>query len=167
MNSAPANHFRKRSNHLPDTTAVSYEIFNREFYSQLDKQGVILDGRFNGGGVAADYVIEVLSRRPLQSGALRDGEDIRLPIAHIDGPKVMLVNEWASSGGDSLAWMFRHAQLGPLVGKRTMGASVGATTVDFIDGGQMRVPDWAWYNPVKGIWDMENNGRPMWKLRLQ
>ncbi|HEY0319356.1 MAG TPA: PDZ domain-containing protein [Pyrinomonadaceae bacterium] len=144
--------------YLPDTFNSGYEIFNREFYAQLDKQGLILDERFNQGGVAADYIIETLRRTPLQSARLRDGADVRMPVGMIAGPKVMLTNELAGSGGDTLPWMWRQAGLGLIVGKRTAGLGVGAAGQDLIDGGRVNVPDWGWYNPVKGIWDIENHG---------
>jgi tricorn protease len=144
--------------YLPDTFSNGYEIFNREFYAQLDKKGLILDERFNQGGVAADYIIEVLRRTPLQSARLREGADISLPVGMIAGPKVMLTNELSGSGGDTLPWMFRQAGLGTIVGKRTAGLGVGASAQELIDGGRISVPDWGWYNPVKGVWDIENRG---------
>jgi tricorn protease len=144
--------------YLPDTFNSGYEIFNREFYAQLDKRGLIVDERFNQGGVAADYIIEVLRRAPLQSARLRDGADISMPVGMIAGPKVMLTNEMSGSGGDTLPWMWRQAGLGPIVGKRTGGLGVGASSQDLIDGGRINVPDWGWYNPAKGIWDIENHG---------
>lgn len=144
--------------YLPDTFTSGYEIFNRDFYAQLDKQGLILDERFNQGGVAADYIIEILRRVPLQSARLRDGADVRMPVGMISGPKVMLTNEMSGSGGDTLPWMWRQAGLGLIVGKRTSGLGVGASGQDLIDGGRINVPDWGWYNPVKGVWDIENRG---------
>lgn len=144
--------------YLPDTFNNGYEIFNREFYAQLDKQGLILDERFNQGGVAADYIIEALRRMPLQSARMREGADVRMPVGMIAGPKVMLINELAGSGGDTLPWMWRQSGLGLIVGKRTAGLGVGASAQDLIDGGRINVPDWGWYNPSKGIWDIENRG---------
>lgn len=144
--------------YLPDTFNMGYEIFNRDFYAQLDKQGLILDERFNQGGVAADYIIEILRRVPLQAARLRDGADVRMPVGMITGPKVMLTNEMSGSGGDTLPWMWRQAGLGPIVGKRTAGLGVGAANQELIDGGRISVPDWGWYNPVKGVWDIENRG---------
>jgi tricorn protease len=144
--------------YLPDTFNSGYEIFNREFYAQLDKQGVIVDERFNQGGVAADYIIEALRRTPLQAARLREGMDVSMPMGMIQGPKVMLTNEMSVSGGDTLPWMWRQAGLGLIVGKRTGGLGVGASAQELIDGGRINVPDWGWYNPVKGVWDIENRG---------
>jgi len=144
--------------YLPDTADPGYNTFNREFYAQLDKQGMIVDGRFNEGGRAADYIIDTLRRISLQRAALRDAEDVRIPTGIIEGPKVLLTNEMAGSGGDSLPWMWQQARLGPVVGTRTGGAGVGAATHQLIDGGSYRVPDWGWFDPKSGNWLMENRG---------
>jgi tricorn protease len=143
---------------LPDTADAGYNAFNREFYAQLDKQGIVVDGRFNEGGRAADYIIDTLRRVPLQRARLRDAEDIRIPTGIVEGPKVLLTNEMAGSGGDSLPWMWQQTKLGPVVGFRTGGAGVGASTHQLIDGGSFQVPDWGWYDPRTGTWLMENRG---------
>ena len=144
--------------HLPDTGDAGYNAFNRDFYAQLDKQGMIVDGRFNTGGRAADYIIDTLRRIPLQRAALRDAEDVRIPTGIIEGPKVLLTNEMAGSGGDSLPWMWQQAKLGPVVGTRTGGAGIGANAHSLIDGGSYQVPDWGWFDPKNGTWLMENRG---------
>ncbi len=144
--------------YLPDTSDAGYNAFNRNFYAQLDKQGLIVDGRFNEGGRAADYIIDTLRRVTLQRAVLRDAEDIRIPTGIIEGPKVLLTNEMAGSGGDTLPWMWQQTNLGPVVGRRTGGAGIGASTHQLIDGGSFRVPDWGWYNPRSGTWLMENRG---------
>ena len=143
---------------LPDTSDAGYNAFNRDFYAQLDKQGIIIDGRFNEGGRAADYIIDTLKRIPLQRAMLRNAEDVRIPTGIIDGPKVLLTNEMAGSGGDSLPWMWKRSKVGPVVGTRTGGAGVGATTYQLVDGGSFRVPDWGWYDTETGTWLMENRG---------
>jgi tricorn protease len=153
--------------YLPDTADAGYNAFNRDFYGQLDKQGVIVDGRFNEGGRAADYIIDTLRRIPLQHARLRDAEDVRIPTGIIEGPKVLLTNEMAGSGGDSLPWMWQQAKLGPVVGTRTGGAGVGASTYNLIDGGSFRVPDWGWYDPRTGEWFIENRGvTPDYELEI-
>ncbi len=144
--------------YLTNTSDEGYNTFNREFYAQLDKQGLIVDGRFNEGGRAADYIIDTLKRIPLYRAALRDGADILIPAGIINGPKVLLTNEMAGSGGDSLPWLWQRAKLGPVVGIRTGGAGVGASTHQLLDGGSIRVPDWGWYDPQNGTWLMENRG---------
>jgi tricorn protease len=144
--------------YLPDTSDTGYNTFNLEFYAQLDKQGMIIDGRFNEGGRAADYIIDTLRRVPMQRAQVRDAEDIRIPTGIIEGPKVLLTNESAGSGGDTLPWMWQQTKLGAVVGTRTSGAGIGATTYNVIDGGSFRVPDWGWYDPRTGTWLMENRG---------
>lgn len=143
---------------LPDTSDAGYNAFNREFYAQLDKHGIVIDGRFNEGGRAADYIIDTLRRVPLQRARLRDAEDIRIPTGILEGPKVLLTNEMAGSGGDTLPWMWQQTKLGPVVGFRTAGAGVGATAHQLVDGGNFQVPDWGWYDARTGTWLMENRG---------
>lgn len=153
--------------YLPDTANAGYETFNRDFYGLLDKQGLIVDGRFNTGGRAADYVIDTLRRVPLQHAQLRDSEDIRIPTGIINGPKVLLTNESAGSGGDSLPWMWQQTKIGPVVGTRTAGAGIGATDYELVDRGSYRVPDWGWYDPRTGTWLMENRGvTPDYELEI-
>ena len=153
--------------YLPDTADAGFNAFNHEFYAQLDKAGLIVDGRFNEGGRAADYIIDTLRRIPMQRAALRDADDIRIPTGIIEGPKVLLTNEMAGSGGDSLPWMWQKVELGPVVGTRTGGAGIGATTQPLIDGGSVRVPDWGWYDPRTGTWLMENRGvTPDYELEI-
>jgi tricorn protease len=146
--------------YLPDTGNNGFAIFNREFYAQLDKEGLILDERFNGGGEPADYIIEALQRAPISGYAFRDGKEMPFPTGCINGPKVMIINEAAGSGGDTLPWMFRAARLGTLVGKRTQGATIGnwVTAPSLIDGGTVQPPNRALYDPRTGLWDVENRG---------
>lgn len=144
--------------YLPDTAQGGYTFFNRYFFSQLDKDGAVIDERFNSGGQAADYVIDYL-RKPLMSfWAVRDGEDWRQPFGTMPGPKVMLVNEYSGSGGDYMPYMFRRAGIGPLIGKRTWGGLVGIGGYpSLIDGGSVTAPHFAFYSP-EGKWEIENHG---------
>jgi tricorn protease len=146
--------------YLPDTGENGYEIFNREFYAQLDKQGVIIDERFNGGGQTPDYIIDILRRTPLYKMTSRDSEDVPIPIGVIEGPRVMIINEFASSGGDSMPFMFRAAGLGTIVGKRSLGAKIGGGGKGLLDGGSLVIPDWGHYDHTKGVWGGENFGVP-------
>ena len=119
--------------YLPDTAQGGYSFFNRYFFSQTDKEGVVVDERFNSGGHSADYIIDYL-RKPLMSyWAVRDGEDFRAPFGTIPGPKAMLVNQYSGSGGDLMPWMFRRAGVGPLIGKRTWGGLVGHRRISNLD----------------------------------
>jgi tricorn protease len=144
--------------YLSNTSEEGFNTFNREFYAQLDRQGLVLDARFNEGGRAADHVIDTLRRVPLQRARLRAGEDIRIPVGLIDGPKVLLTNEFSGSGGDTLPWMARRSRAATVVGQRTAGAGVGASNQDLLDGGVIRTPDWGWYDPQTGAWLVENHG---------
>jgi tricorn protease len=146
--------------YLPNTGTPGYQAFNRDFYGQLDKQGLIIDERFNSGGAPADYFIDVLRRAPLSYYAFREGNDLPFPANAMLGPRVMIINEFAGSGGDTLPWMFRQAGLGTLVGQRTYGAGIGGyvNIPELIDGGGISAPNRAFFNPLKGVLDIENNG---------
>ena len=146
--------------YVPNTTTQGHAYFKRYFYPQSYKEAIIVDERFNGGGQAADYYIDIL-RRPLASyWAMRYGADLKTPAASIQGPKVMLIDETAGSGGDFLPWMWRKFGLGKLVGKRTWGGLVG--TLGFpvlMDGGGVTAPNLAIWTPEDG-WIVENVGVP-------
>jgi tricorn protease len=144
--------------YLPDTAAGGFTNFNRYFMAQTDKQGAVIDERFNGGGQIADYIIEVLSRHIESYWSPRYGAIEHTPNAGIYGPKVMIVNEFAGSGGDAMPWLFKQAKLGPLVGKRTWGGLVGIGNIPVLmDGGHVTSPSVAFFSP-KGEWDVENHG---------
>src|SRR4029078_2480240 len=150
-----------------ERAGVRYNAVSREFYAELDKQGMIVDGRFNQGGRAADYIIDTLRRVPLQRAQLRDVEDIRIPSGIIDGPKVLLTNESSGSGGDSLPWMWQQTKIGPVVGARTGGHGIEATSYSLIDNGSFQVPDWGWYDSHTGEWFIENRGiTPEYELEI-
>jgi tricorn protease len=146
--------------YLPDTGGTGYSLFTRDFYANLDKQGLIVDERYNSGGAPADYFIDLLKRAPLSAYMFREGEDMNFPVATILGPKVMITNEYAGSGGDTLPWMFHQAGVGTIVGKRTWGGGIGGFVrmPGFIDGGTMLAPNRAFYNPRTGNYDIENQG---------
>ena len=110
--------------YLPDTSAAGYTYFNRYYFAQSDKQGAIIDERFNGGGFLADYIVDWLKRPLLAAAMNREGRDNYIPQT-IFGPKVMLINEYAGSGGDALPWMFKRLGTGLLVGTRTWGGLIG------------------------------------------
>ena len=145
--------------YVPDTAGRGHEYFKRYFYPQSDKDAIILDERFNGGGQIADYYISHLCRPPLSMWATRYGEDTREPGSAIQGPKVMLIDETAGSGGDMLPWMFRELRLGTLVGKRTWGGLVGILDMPpLMDGTHVTAPDLAIW--ADGRWVVENEGVP-------
>jgi tricorn protease len=128
--------------HAPDTTTPGHEAFKRYFYPQSHRAGVIIDERFNGGGQVADYYIDILRRPYIAHWKMRYGEDLPTPRGAILGPKVMITDETAGSGGDLLPWMFRRFQLGTIVGKRTWGGLVGVLGYPpLMDGGSITAPN--------------------------
>jgi tricorn protease len=144
--------------YLPDTAQGGFTNFNRYYFAQVGKEGAVIDERYNGGGLIADYIIDYM-RRPLMGYfAARDGADYVTPVGSIYGPKVMIINEYAGSGGDMMPWLFRAAGIGPLVGKRTWGGLVGmAGAAALMDGGFTGAPQSGFWNP-NGTWDVENHG---------
>ncbi len=144
--------------YLPDTAMGGLTNFNRYYFAQLDKQGAVVDERFNSGGQAADYIIYAMQRTLMSWWAPRYGAIYRTPQASILGPKVMITNEFAGSGGDAMPWYFREAHLGPLVGKRTWGGLVGIGGIPLLmDGGRVTSPSFGFFNP-QGQWEVENHG---------
>jgi tricorn protease len=146
--------------HVPNTGQGGYESFNRYYFAQQHKQGAIIDERYNGGGSAADYIIDVLQRD--FDGYFNNVAGTRMPFtspsAGIWGPKVMIINEMAGSGGDLMPYMFRYRKIGPLVGKRTWGGLVHtADTPAFVDGGSMIAPRGGFFTR-DGKWAVENEG---------
>lgn len=146
--------------YLPNTGQPGYTSFNRYYFSQQDKKGAIVDERFNGGGSAADYIIDVLQRDfdGYFNNVAGDRYPFTSPSAGIWGPKVMIVNEMAGSGGDLMPYMFKRRKIGLLVGKRTWGGLVHtADTPPFIDGGSMIAPRGGFFTR-DGRWAVENEG---------
>jgi len=163
--------------HLPNTAGAGFESFNRYFFAQIDRPAMLLDERYNGGGLVADYVVEILAREPMWGVAARTGADMLSPAGAHYGPKAMLINRHAGSGGDALPWMFRHLGLGPLVGTRTslpwmfrhlgLGPLVGTRTwgglvgiwdfPELVDGGLVTAPRGGLYT-IHGQWEIENQG---------
>lgn len=144
--------------YMPDTFFGGYTNFNRYFYAQVGREGLIVDERFNGGGALATDIIERFKRKMMSLVATRDGEDEVQPQGAIFGPKVMLINEFAGSGGDAMPWYFKRAKIGPLVGKRTWGGLVGrAGSPSLMDGGVVTAPSSGVWSP-EGKWIAENIG---------
>ena len=146
--------------YVPNTGGGGFTYFNRYYFSQQDKEGVIIDERNNGGGSAADYMIDIMNRKLFGyfNSKANDRRPWTTPMAGIYGPKVMIINERAGSGGDLLPYMFREAEIGPLVGTRTWGGLVGTwDTPRFIDGGYMIAPRGGFFD-VEGEWAVEGEG---------
>ncbi len=143
---------------IPDTAAGGFANFNRYYFSQSDKQGAVLDERFNHGGDIADYIIDHLRRTPQMVNITREGADMVEPAQAIYGPKVMLINQMSGSGGDALPWLFKKNGVGPLIGVRTWGGLVGIGGYPaLMDGGSVTAPRWGLYG-TKGEWEAENIG---------
>lgn len=144
--------------YLPNTAGAGYTFFNRMFFTQVDRKAVIVDERSNGGGQAANYIVEVLSRKHLSGWKDRNGLEFNTPAGAIHGPKVMLIDQDAGSGGDYLPWSFRELGIGKLMGTRTWGGLIGiSANPGLVDGGFLTVPFFRFYD-TDGNWTVENEG---------
>ncbi len=145
---------------LPNTGGGGYQYFNRMYFAQQDREGAVIDERNNGGGSAADYIVEVLGRELTGYFNSRAGDrkPWTQPMAGLFGPKVMVINERAGSGGDLLPYLFRFHEIGPLVGTKTWGGLVGTwDTPPLIDGGGFVAPRGGFFD-VNGEWAVEAEG---------
>jgi tricorn protease len=146
--------------YVPNTGNPGYTSFNRYYFAQQDKKGAIIDERNNGGGSAADYMVDIMARdlHGYFNSRTEGHLPLRVPHAAIYGPKVMLINERAGSGGDLLPYLFNKMKIGPLVGTKTWGGLVGTwDTPLFVDGGRMVAPRGGFYD-VNGQWAVEGVG---------
>jgi tricorn protease len=146
--------------YLPNTGQPGYTYFNRYYFSQQDKKGAVIDERNNGGGSAADYMVDIMARElhGYFNSRANDHRPFTTPMSGIWGPKVMLINERAGSGGDLLPYLFNKMQIGPLIGTKTWGGLVGTwDTPPFIDGGRMVAPRGGFYD-INGEWAVEGVG---------
>ena len=146
--------------HVPDTSFPGIIAFDKQFTAQLDKDGIIVDERYNAGGQIPDFYTEKLRRELLSALAPREGKDVPWPPVAIYGPKVMIVNELAGSGGDAFPWFFHRQKIGPIVGTRTWGGLVGISRgIPLHDGGNVTAPEFAfWSADNGGEWIVENHG---------
>jgi len=146
--------------YMPNTGGPGFDNFNRYFFAQVDKKAIVIDERYNQGGDIADYVIDVLKRTPMLNYESRQGLKSTEPTGAIFGPKAMLINQNAGSGGDLLPWLFRQSKLGTLVGTRTWGGLVGIGGYPVLmDGGTITAPRTALYG-LHGEFEIENIGVP-------
>jgi tricorn protease len=144
--------------HLPDTAQGGFTSFNRYYFAQVGREGAIIDERYNHGGDLADYIIDYLRRPVMSLVETREGDTYSEPVESIYGPKVMIINQFAGSGGDAMPWYFRKAGIGPLIGHQTWGGLVGIGGYPVLmDGGAVTAPRWAIYG-LKGEWEVENHG---------
>ena len=147
--------------HVPDTSIDGVRMFDKYFVAQQGKDGLIVDERFNHGGMSPDFYTEKLGRRLLLALSPREGKEF-VPQEAIFGPKVMIVNEQAGSGGDLFPYYFKKEKIGPIVGTRTWGGLIGIGGFPpTLDGGFVSAPGWAWWEPNdkgSGEWVVENHG---------
>ncbi len=147
---------------IPNTGGSGVVSFNRYIFAQQDKQGAVIDERFNGGGNLDDYMVDYMTRtlRAAITNEVPNGAPLVLPQGVL-GPKVLLINERAGSGGDYFPWAFRQQKVGPLVGTRTWGGLVKSSThYAMVDGGTLTAPDNAVFDPMNNRWIAENEGVP-------
>ncbi len=145
--------------YLPNTANLGHTYFKRYFFPQVHKDAIIVDERFNGGGQIADYYINILQRPYISHWHMRYAQDLKTPQGSIQGPKVMLIDETAGSGGDLLPYMFSKFKLGKLVGKATWGGLVGMLGYPgLMDGGYVTAPNVAIWD--EDGWVVENVGVP-------
>jgi tricorn protease len=145
---------------VPNTGGPGYVSFNRYYFAQQDKEGAVIDERFNGGGLLDDYMVDLMTRsiRAGLTNEVPNGKPFTLP-AGILGPKVLLINEMAGSGGDFFPWVFRQQKAGTLIGMTTWGGLVKSSThYRLIDGGSLTAPDNAVFDPINNEWIGENKG---------
>jgi tricorn protease len=146
--------------YVPNTGQGGYTYFNRMYFAQQDRKGAVIDERNNGGGSAADYIVDVLGRELMGYFNSRAGDrkPFTQPMAGLFGPKVMIINEMSGSGGDFLPHLFQFKKIGPLVGTRTWGGLVGTwDTPPLIDGGRFVAPRGGFID-VNGEWAVEGVG---------
>ena len=143
--------------YVPNTADAGHEYFKRYFFPQVNKKAIIVDERYNGGGYLSDYYIDLLNRPLNAQWNFRYGEELKAPSASIQGPKVLIADENAGSGGDYFPYLFRKYNLGTIVGKTTWGGLVGVLGYpQFIDGGSVSAPNVAFYN--ENGFTVENEG---------
>lgn len=146
--------------YVPNFGRSGIERFMRELAAYSDRQGFIIDVRFNRGGTTADYLADWLKRDPLYYYTFREGQDLAMPLHALRGPRVLLINGVDFSAAETFAFMFKLRLTGTVMGQRTAGAGIGhaAFIPELIDGGRVAIPNRAAYNPEAGTWDIENDG---------
>jgi len=146
--------------HVPDTFLVGIAQFDKQLNGQLGRDGMIVDERYNAGGLIPDFFTEKLTRNLLFMISGPDVKDQPWPPIAVYGPKVMIINELAGSGGDAFPWIFKREEIGPIVGKRTAGAFVAPwRDIPLRDGGSVSAPEFGfWSTDNGGEWIIENHG---------
>ncbi|MDX1571853.1 MAG: PDZ domain-containing protein [Xanthomonadales bacterium] len=144
--------------HLPNTAVPGQRELFKRFLPQTEKDAMIIDDRYNGGGFIPDRMIEIMARKPLNYWKRRGTPPLSTPVfAHV-GPKAMLINGQSSSGGDALPYYFRKLELGPLIGTRTWGGLIGISgNPMLVDGGGILASTFRFMD-TDGNWAVENEG---------
>ena len=143
---------------MPNTAWWGQTELLRQLAAQTDKEGLIVDERFNSGGQLGARFVELLNRRPLTFKAYRHGPDLKYPLLAHFGAQVMLINGFSGSGGDAFPWMYRQVGRGPIIGTRTWGGLIGPVMSHrLMDGGVVSVPPLRLYGP-DGRWFAEGHG---------
>jgi tricorn protease len=144
--------------HLPDTFTGSAEMFPLYWYGQTRKEGLIVDGRFNAGGLDPDPFLNRMDSPVLFYWTRRYSQDYATPLVATRAHKAMLTNRQAGSGGDMLPAEFQLKKMGPVIGTRTWGGLVGVSMfTPLVDGGAFTAPDYRVYS-TDGKWVIENQG---------
>lgn len=144
--------------HLPNTHYEGNRSLFKNFLPQTNKEAMIIDDRYNGGGFIPEHMITWLARKPLNYWKRRGVEPTKTPQFAHDGPKAMLINGYSSSGGDALPYYFRQAGLGKLIGTRTWGGLIGISgNPGLVDGGSVIAATFRILDN-EGNWIIENEG---------
>jgi tricorn protease len=144
--------------HLPDMGTSGLREFNRWFYPQLDKEGMVVDCRWNGGGFVSQMMVERLRRKIVSFDRSRGGGVWPYPYRTLNGPFVVLLNEEAGSDGDIFPYVCQYEDLAPVIGQRSWGGVVGIRNDKrLVDGGNLTQPEFAWWDAARG-WAIENHG---------
>ncbi|UCF18163.1 MAG: PD40 domain-containing protein [Gemmatimonadota bacterium] len=145
--------------YVPDFGARGLESVMRQLLANIDKRGLIIDQRFAGGGITADFLIEWLGKKALFYYSFRQGDHLGVPTNALPENKVLLINDTNTSAAETFAFMFKQANLGSVLGTRTAGAGIGPylNIPRLIDGGWVSIPNRAPFDPA-GAWIIENQG---------
>ncbi len=146
--------------HVPDMGPEGLNEFAKYFYPQLSKKALIIDDRGNGGGNVSPMLIERLSREVTRANMARNVLDLnQTPRQMMLGPKVLLINQYSASDGDLFPYAFKKHQLGKVIGVRTWGGVVGIRgSLPFVDGADLRRPEFASYSSEESKWIIEGEG---------
>ncbi|MFZ0427572.1 MAG: S41 family peptidase, partial [Acidobacteriota bacterium] len=144
--------------YLSDMEELGMDQFIRQFYPQIDKEGLIIDVRYNGGGFIDQIVLERLRRKLIGMTVNREGATSTIPEQVLNGPMACLINHYSASDGDIFPYYFKQYGLGPLIGTRTWGGVRGIRGYwPLADGGYITIPEESLFG-LKSDWVIENHG---------